>query len=151
MCAARSEKTKKSSIQYACLSRVIEEGGLLAAVVSRYSILPPHGKPLLSRHLDSHLFFLNFIVITAIYATCGMKLWVFVASALLSMPQNFVNVYIGSFAEAESQGKTSTSAKIVEYGSIALTTVVTIAAMKYIGAQINRVKPQIIHERRKAR
>lgn len=80
-----------------------------------------------------------------------MKLWVFVASALLSMPQNFVNVYIGSFAEAEAEGKTTTPAKVVEYGSIILTTIVTIAAMKYIGRLINKVKPQIIHERRKAR
>lgn len=62
-----------------------------------------------------------------------------------------MNVYIGSFAEAEPKGESTASAKIVEYTTLAVTVIVTIGAMRYIDAQINKAKPELIHERRKAR
>ncbi|KZP18917.1 hypothetical protein FIBSPDRAFT_911532 [Athelia psychrophila] len=132
LCRARSEKTKKSSIKYAAFGRAVEDGGLLVAIAARYSILPPH-------------------IVTAVFATCGMKLWVFVVSAIVSLPQNFVNVYIGSFAEAEAKGESTTSAKIVDYVTLGVTVIVTIVVQRYIDVQVNKAKPEIIHERQKAR
>lgn len=45
LCAARSEKLKKSSIKFAAFGSAVEHGGLMVAVAARYSILPPHSKP----------------------------------------------------------------------------------------------------------
>lgn len=148
-CMARSNKLKESSIKYAALGRVVEEGGLLIAVVARYSVIPGHCELSLC---PSYFPATNALaVITAIFATCGMKLWVFCASAIISMPQNFVNVYIGSYFEAKEEGKSTTASNVVNYLTIAVTIAVTIVAMRYIDAQINKVKPQIVHERRKRR
>ncbi|KAF7972963.1 hypothetical protein HWV62_16544 [Athelia sp. TMB] len=132
LCMARSQKLQKNSIKYAALARSVQEGGLIVAVVARYSIIPGH-------------------LITALFATCGMKLWVFVVSTLLSMPQNFVNVYIGSEFELEEEGKSTTASKVANYITIAVTVVVTIAAGRYIDALNNKHKPAIVYERRKAR
>ncbi|KAF7981313.1 hypothetical protein HWV62_34249 [Athelia sp. TMB] len=131
-CSARSEALKKKNITYAALGRAIEDGGLLIAVTARYSIIPTHAT-------------------TALFATCGMRLWVFLASAVLSLPKNFVNVYVGSTFEAEEQGKSTTASKAVNYATLALTAVVTVVAMRYIDTQINRVKPEVVRERRRAR
>ncbi|KZP17673.1 hypothetical protein FIBSPDRAFT_830231 [Athelia psychrophila] len=132
LCKARSDKMRKSSIKYEALARIFEDGGLLVAVVARYSIIPSH-------------------LVTAIFATCGMKLWIFCVSALLSMPQNFVNVYLGSYFEAQEKGTDSAAGNAVNYVTIAITVVVTIAAARYMDKQINKAKPAIVRARQKAR
>lgn len=38
----RAEKLERSTIAYACLAKVIREGGLKVAVLARYSIIPGH-------------------------------------------------------------------------------------------------------------
>ncbi|KZP17661.1 hypothetical protein FIBSPDRAFT_933874 [Athelia psychrophila] len=132
LCRARSEKMKKNNIKYDCLSRVIQEGGLPVAIISRYSIIPSH-------------------VTTALFATCGMKLWVFVVSAIASLPKNFVNVYIGSTFEADAAGTAGKKSKLINIIVVAATVLITVFAMKFIDAKINAVKQEVVHTRQKAR
>ncbi|KAF7972410.1 hypothetical protein HWV62_17958, partial [Athelia sp. TMB] len=132
LCQARSDKLKQKNIQYACLSKVVQDGGLKVAIVARYSVIPPH-------------------VTTALFATCGMKLQVFIISALVSLPKNFVNVYVGVTFEQEENGTQNNKSKLINFIVLCVTIVITVFAMRYIQALINGVKPEIIHRRRKMR
>lgn len=127
-----ADKKEKTNIQYACLSKLVREGGFKIALIVRYSAVPGH-------------------FTTAIFAVCGMNILVFIAAAILSMPKQFITVYIGTLLENDANGSTTTRDKILSYVVAAITTVVTVAAMWYIQKEVNRVKPDVIYERRKAR
>jgi uncharacterized membrane protein YdjX (TVP38/TMEM64 family) len=129
---SRAEKEEKKNIQYACLARIVREGGFKIALIVRYSAVPGH-------------------FTTAIFAVCGMNIFVFILAALLSMPKQFITVYIGTLLESTSTGAASTQNKILSYVVGGITFLVTVAAMWYIQKEINRVKPDVIYARRKAR
>ncbi|KLO10021.1 hypothetical protein SCHPADRAFT_833146, partial [Schizopora paradoxa] len=131
-CFARGKQWEKTKIDYACLSRVFQEGGVIVAIVARYSILPPH-------------------FTTAVFATCGMRFWVFVVAAIASLPRHFVTVYLGVLLEDEAKGSNDKKDKIITYAALIVTIIITYFAVCYIGKLVNDVKPQIIYERRKAR
>ena len=80
-----------------------------------------------------------------------MKLQVFIISALVSLPKNFVNVYVGVTFEQEENGTQNNKSKLINFIVLCVTIVITIFAMRYIQALINGVKPEIIHRRRKMR
>ena len=123
----------RNDVTYAALGRAIQDGGLLVAVSARYTIFPTHGS-------------------AALFAACGMPLWVFFVSIVLSLPKSLVNVYIGSTFKAEEQGHGTTVRELVKYLMLALTMVVTVVAMLYIDSTLNnKHKPHIVYERRKAR
>ncbi|KAH7914922.1 snare associated Golgi protein-domain-containing protein [Hygrophoropsis aurantiaca] len=130
-CHARGEKLEKNDIKYACLAKLVREGGFRIAVIARYSAIPGH-------------------FTTAIFAVCGMDIWTFCAAAFLSLPKQFVTVYIGVLLEDTNSADTKKNT-ILSYVVGTITFVVTVAAMHYITRQVNRVKPDIIYARRKAR
>ncbi len=43
-------------------------------------------------------------VTTVVFATCGMKFWVFLLSAIVSLPRHFITVYIGVTLDDEVKG-----------------------------------------------
>ncbi|KAF9221083.1 hypothetical protein BS17DRAFT_785884 [Gyrodon lividus] len=129
---SRAEKEEKKNIQYACLAKIVREGGFKVALIARYSAVPAH-------------------FTTAIFAVCGMNIFVFFLAALLSMPKQFITVYIGTLLESSSSGSATTQNKILSYVVGGVTFIVTVAAMWYIQKEVNRVKPDVIHARRKAR
>ncbi|KAH0835652.1 hypothetical protein J3R83DRAFT_9403 [Lanmaoa asiatica] len=129
---SRADKEEKKSIQYACLAKVVREGGFKIALIVRYSAVPGH-------------------FTTAIFAVCGMNIFVFILAAILSMPKQFITVYIGTLLESSATGSASTQNKILSYVVGGVTVIVTIGAMWYIQRQVNRVKPEVIYARRKAR
>lgn len=131
-CQARSEKIKSKSIQYAALSRVIQDGGVKVAIVARYSVIPEH-------------------IVTAIFATCGMSLRTFIISAISSMPKQFINVYIGVTFESTANGADGGKSKLITTIVTIVTIAITIFAMRYITGKVNAVKPDVIYARRKAR
>ncbi|KAG0693625.1 snare associated Golgi protein-domain-containing protein [Suillus ampliporus] len=132
LCKARGEKMEKGNIIYSSLGRVVREGGFKVALIARYSAIPGH-------------------FTTAIFAVCGMNIFVFMLAAALSLPKQFITVYIGTLLETSATSTTSSKNKIISDVVGVITVLVTIVAMWYITRQVNRVKPQIIYERRKAR
>ncbi|GJE85607.1 Golgi apparatus membrane protein TVP38 [Phanerochaete sordida] len=131
-CAARGEKMEKTKIQYACLARIVREGGFKIALIARFSAIPGH-------------------FTTAVFATCGMSIWTFMIAALLSLPKQFITVYLGVALEDSESGQSSTKDTIIKDVVIGITVVVTVAAMWYIYHLMAKVKPEVIYERRKAR
>ena len=44
-------------------------------------------------------------VTTAVFSTCGMNIWVFMLAAFLSLPKQFITVYLGVALEDSENGK----------------------------------------------
>lgn len=107
--------------------KVINDGGLVIAIVARYSVLPAH-------------------YTTAVFASCGMRFYTFLIAAVVSLPTQFANVYIGTtYINDSPTGKTVNTVVLV------LTIVITIAAQQIIKRKITQAKPGAIYARRKAR
>ncbi|KAK7460533.1 hypothetical protein VKT23_009254 [Stygiomarasmius scandens] len=132
ICTARGEKMEKNKISYACLARVVRDGGFWIALIARYSAIPGH-------------------FTTAVFSTCGMGIFVFSIAAILSMPKQLITVYLGVILEQSSSGTEDTKSKIISRVVLTVTVLVTVVAMWYILRKMNQVKPTIIYERRKAR
>ncbi|KAJ6510531.1 hypothetical protein C8R45DRAFT_964423 [Mycena sanguinolenta] len=75
-CGARGKRLELTNMSYGALAHVVREGGLPIAIVVRYSALPAH-------------------FTTAVFATCGMPLWIFLVAAVASLPKQIVLVYVG--------------------------------------------------------
>ncbi|KAI0090208.1 snare associated Golgi protein-domain-containing protein [Irpex rosettiformis] len=131
-CAARGEKLEKQKIQYACLAKVVRDGGFKIALIARFSAIPGH-------------------FTTAVFSTCGMSIWTFAIAAFFSLPKQFLTVYLGVALEASESGQSSTKDTIIRDTVIGVTTVVTFGAMWYIYHLMNKAKPEIIYQRRKER
>jgi hypothetical protein len=43
-CSARGRKVEENNIRYGTLARAVREGGLLIAIIARYSTIPGHGE-----------------------------------------------------------------------------------------------------------
>ncbi|EMD33346.1 hypothetical protein CERSUDRAFT_117965 [Gelatoporia subvermispora B] len=130
-CTIRGRKLEQKSIQYACLAKVVRQGGFLMVLIMRYSAIPSH-------------------FTTAIFSACGIPLWSFCLAAILSLPTQFVNVYLG-FTLSTSSDNASEAEKVTEKIVLALTIIATVVGMWYIKKRIRDVMPEVIHARRKAR
>ncbi|KAF9650223.1 hypothetical protein BDM02DRAFT_3093452 [Thelephora ganbajun] len=133
-CRSRGEKLERTNITYGCLAKVVRDGGFIIALIARLSAIPGH-------------------FTTAVFSTCGMGTLVFSLAAFLSLPKQFITVYLGVALKQAANGESdsSTQDKILKYSIIGVTLVITLWAMWYIYAQMGKVKPQVIYERRKAR
>ncbi|KAM5544031.1 hypothetical protein V8D89_002217 [Ganoderma adspersum] len=131
-CAARGEKLERTKLQYACLARVVRDGGFKIALIARLSAIPGH-------------------FTTAVFSTCGMGVITFSIAAILSLPKQFITVYLGVALEQSEDGKSSKSDTIIKDVVLGLTTLITIGAMWYIYHKMNQAKPLVIYDRRKAR
>ncbi|KAJ7074641.1 hypothetical protein C8F01DRAFT_1242867 [Mycena amicta] len=131
-CRARGEKMERTQLPYACLARCVRTGGFKIALIARFSAIPGH-------------------FTTAVFATCGMNIFVFSIAAILSLPKQFITVYLGVILEQSDEGTASTKSKIISDSVLAGTFLVTILAMWYIFHQMALVKPDVIYARRKAR
>ncbi|KZV87680.1 hypothetical protein EXIGLDRAFT_620340 [Exidia glandulosa HHB12029] len=133
----RAEKLEKEKPYYDCLARVVREGGFKVALMARLSAIPGH-------------------FTTAIFATCGMGIWTFLLAAILSLPKQFITVYAGVMLEAsdEENGtakKDDTTQKIISDVVAGLSVFITFYALWYIYKEMQRVKPAVFRDRRKAR
>ncbi|RDB21755.1 Golgi apparatus membrane protein TVP38 [Hypsizygus marmoreus] len=131
-CRARGEKLERTKITYACLAKVVRDGGFKIALIARLSAIPGH-------------------FTTAVFSTCGMGIFVFSLAAILSMPKQFITVYLGVILEQSSTGVKDTKSRIISDVVLAVTFLITVLAMWYIFRQMNKVKPEVIYARRKAR
>ncbi|KAK7036766.1 hypothetical protein VNI00_011432 [Paramarasmius palmivorus] len=131
-CAARGEKLEKTRISYACLAKVVRDGGFKIALIARLSAIPGH-------------------FTTAVFSTCGMGIITFSLAAILSMPKQFITVYLGVLLEQAGSGTKNKTSDLITKIVLIITFIITIAAMWYILRQMNKVKPDVIYARRKAR
>lgn len=79
-----------------------------------------------------------------------MKFFIFVAAAVLSLPKQLVTVYIGVLL-GESINGTSSKERIASALLSVVSFIITTIAYKFLNREINKIKPEVIYERRKAR
>nr|ODN91014.1 hypothetical protein L204_05855 [Cryptococcus depauperatus CBS 7855] len=65
---SHAEKYERSNFNYACMAHVVREGGFFIIFVVRLSAIPGH-------------------FTTAVFATCGMNIWIFTLAAVLTLPK----------------------------------------------------------------
>ncbi|KAH9831331.1 uncharacterized protein C8Q71DRAFT_881929 [Rhodofomes roseus] len=131
-CAARGHKLEQTDLRYACLARVVRQGGIKIALIARLSAIPGH-------------------FTTAVFSACGMSIWTFIVAAILSLPKQFITVYLGVALEQSDKSGSSTRDTIVKDVVVGITVIITFVAMWYIYNLMNKAKPEVIYERRKAR
>ncbi|KAG1880780.1 hypothetical protein F4604DRAFT_486216 [Suillus subluteus] len=131
-CQARGDKLQRDSVTYAALCKVVRERGFKVALVARYSAVPGH-------------------LTTAIFAVCGMGIFTFMLAAVLSLPKQFVTVYMGVMLESDPNSSGASTSKIIGDVIGAITLLVTVVAMWYINKEVSKVKPRVIQERQKSR
>jgi uncharacterized membrane protein YdjX (TVP38/TMEM64 family) len=131
-CRARGEKLEKEKISYACLAKVVRDGGFKIALIARLSVMPGH-------------------FTTAIFSTCGMGVITFIIAATLSTPKQFVTVYLGVILEQTGTNTQTSKNRLISDVVLVITLIVTAAAMWYLMHKMRQVKPEVIYARRKAR
>lgn len=109
-CGSRGEKAEQKNLRYALLSEVIREGGLVMAVMVRYSAVPSHRmSPAFAMPLAARLTYIQ-LVTTAIFATAGLGMWTFLIAAFAALPKQLATVYLGvaqtSGAPTDENGST---------------------------------------------
>ncbi|KAJ7117915.1 hypothetical protein C8R43DRAFT_1137564 [Mycena crocata] len=85
----------------------------------------------------------------SVFSTVGVSFGMFVGAAILSMPKQFVPVYIGYALQPENSE--NTTAEKVEKAVLVLTIIITIIAFKWIDRKMKAARPEYIYSRRKAR
>ncbi|TFK66091.1 hypothetical protein BDN72DRAFT_844792 [Pluteus cervinus] len=129
----RAEKLEREKLMYACLAKAVREGGFKIALAARLSAIPGH-------------------FTTAVFSTCGMNIIVFSCAAILSLPKQFLTVYLGVILhESGSGAQPSSQSKAVTDSVLVVTLLITAFAMWYILHEMNKVKPAIIMKRRQDR
>ncbi|KDN40317.1 hypothetical protein RSAG8_08227, partial [Rhizoctonia solani AG-8 WAC10335] len=120
---------ERKNPSYACLARVVRDGGFLVAFVVRLSAIPGH-------------------FTTAVFSTCGMGIWVFTLAAFLSLPKQFITVYLGVLLEQSAEGVRSTKDTIISNSVLVVTFLITVIAAWWIWREMGRVRLEVMRERR---
>jgi len=78
-----AEKYERKNLNYACMAHIVREGGFMVILLARLSAIPGH-------------------FTTAVFATVGMNVFVFLLAAILSMPKqlSIVCEFLFSFSTA---------------------------------------------------
>ncbi|KZT40246.1 hypothetical protein SISSUDRAFT_956423, partial [Sistotremastrum suecicum HHB10207 ss-3] len=129
MCRARAEKLERDVWWYACLARTVREGGFIIAIVARLSAIPGH-------------------FTTAVFATAGMNIFVFLVAAILSSPKQFATVYVGVILEeSASSTQPDTKSRIISDTVLGISIFITIAAGWYINKKMKAARIFVVRER----
>lgn len=134
---SRAAKYEKKNITYHCLSYVMREGGFWIVFMARLSAIPGH-------------------LTTAVFATCGMNVWIFLIATILTLPKQLVTVYLGVLIYNKDM---STKSKVISYTVLAvgfrasslpavLTLVVTVYAAWYVWHKMHKVRVHVWRVRR---
>lgn len=121
-CRARAERMTKKSLNYACLSQAIVEGGFLMAWIVRLSVIPTH-------------------FTTAVFAVCGLKFWQYFIALILGLPKQLLAVYVGVVLAEQNA---STNSHVVSDCVFAASAVVTLGALWFIYKRMLGVRKKVI-------
>ncbi|CCO34110.1 Golgi apparatus membrane protein TVP38 [Rhizoctonia solani AG-1 IB] len=128
----RAIKMERKNPSYACLARVVRDGGFLVAFVVRLSTIPGH-------------------FTTAVFSTCRMGIWIFTLAAFLSLPKQFITVYLGVILEQSADGTRSTQDTIISNAVLIVTFLITVVAAWWIWREMGRVRLEVLREQRAER
>ncbi|SGY13544.1 BQ5605_C010g05890 [Microbotryum silenes-dioicae] len=126
----KARKVEHKSIFYACLARLMRDGGVWIVAVVRFSAIPGH-------------------VVTALQSTVGMPLWRYSIAVIISLPKQLAIVYLGvMFGETKD---TSNQASIDKQRRISLgvffgTAIATVLALYIVYMRARKLYPVVMAE-----
>ncbi|EIW76077.1 hypothetical protein CONPUDRAFT_131613 [Coniophora puteana RWD-64-598 SS2] len=123
---------KTQEIRFQAMGRVVEQEGFKAILAARYSVIPSH-------------------FTTLVFAAFRVPFWKVLVSIILSLPTQLANVWIGYDLSDAASGTNGTRLKIITYVVLGVTIAVTMFAMHYLRAKIQKATVEVVHQRRKAR
>ncbi|KAF7328925.1 hypothetical protein MVEN_02522400 [Mycena venus] len=129
-CSVRAKKFEAKNMEYGLLAHVVRNGSFWVILIIRYSTVPSH-------------------FATAVFATVGVKFWIFFAAAVLSLPTQFVPAYVGYCLQPSV--KNDETSKTVENVVLGVAVASTIGAHILIQRKMKVATPDFIYARRKAR
>lgn len=91
------------------------------------------------------------VVTTAVFSTCGMGIIVFSIAAILSLPKQLITVYLGVIIKESGDGTETKQSTYISDSVLVVSFIVTIAAAYWIQVQMNKAKPEVLRERRRAK
>ncbi|WRT67925.1 uncharacterized protein IL334_004899 [Kwoniella shivajii] len=121
-CRHRAERMTRKSLNYACLSESVREGGFLMAWVVRLSVIPTH-------------------YTTAVLAVCGLKTWQFVLALIGSLPKQLISVYVGVVL---GQTNASTNSHVISDCVFAACALITLGALYFIYKRMIKVRKGVL-------
>ncbi|WVW84840.1 hypothetical protein I302_106875 [Kwoniella bestiolae CBS 10118] len=121
-CRTRAERMTRKSLNYACLSESVREGGFVMAWVVRLSVIPTH-------------------YTTAILAICGLSTWKFILALLLSTPKQLISVYVGVVL---GQTNASTNSHVISDCVFAACALITLGALYFIYKRMIKVRKSVL-------
>ncbi|EIW76084.1 hypothetical protein CONPUDRAFT_131627 [Coniophora puteana RWD-64-598 SS2] len=123
---------KMQDIKFQAIGNVVQNEGFRVILAARYSAIPSH-------------------FTTLVFAAYRVPFWKVLASMILSLPTQMANVWIGYDLSDAGSGKDGTRTKIITYVVLGVTIAVTIFAMHYLRAKIQKATVEVVYRRRKAR
>ncbi|KDN44109.1 hypothetical protein K437DRAFT_247945, partial [Tilletiaria anomala UBC 951] len=128
----RARKMERKSTDYACLARIIRDGGFVVVLMARLSAIPGH-------------------FTTAIFATVGMSIGIFTLAAVLSLPKQAAIVYVGVAIKISGYKTERHTDKIIKYSVLVITAIVTVLAAIYIYHHMRIARPAVQRQLRHQR
>jgi hypothetical protein len=80
-----------------------------------------------------------------------MNIWIFSLAAFLTLPKQFITVYLGVLLEQSADGSRTTRDTIISDVVLAVTFLITVVAAWWIWREMSRVRVEVLRERRAER
>ncbi|KAK4051385.1 hypothetical protein OIV83_002869 [Microbotryomycetes sp. JL201] len=130
--SAKAAKIEQKSIFYACVARMMREGGLWILVVVRFSAIPGH-------------------VVTAMQSTIGVGILKYSLAVIITLPKQLAIVYLGvMFGETDATEDQATVNKQrkISLSVLFLTALMTVLALYIVYMRARALYPQILLEQK---
>ncbi|GAA5891633.1 hypothetical protein JCM6882_006151 [Rhodosporidiobolus microsporus] len=125
---SRAAKIEQESVFYACIARLMRDGGLWIIIVVRFSAIPGH-------------------VVTAIQSTVGMSIWIYSIAVIVSLPKQLAVTYMGDaiMQTDDNAGKEeSNQTTIISLVVLFVTTLATILALYIVYMRARKLYPEVL-------
>ncbi|SNX81584.1 uncharacterized protein MEPE_00289 [Melanopsichium pennsylvanicum] len=123
---------ERKNIHYACMAEMVRDGGFLVMFLARLSAIPGH-------------------FTTAVFATVGMNIFVFIFAAVLALPKQLLIVYLGVAIKNSGAGTEDTKSKIIKYVVLVISFIITIWTAYWLYQKMEKVRPTVAARLRQKR
>ncbi|RXK40059.1 hypothetical protein M231_02699 [Tremella mesenterica] len=130
-CRGRADRLARTNLNYACLARAIEEGGIIMAWLVRLSVIPTH-------------------FTTVVFAVCGLPFWKFFIALIGGLPKQLITVYSQLFHPPVVLARNSgTNSHVVSDLVFLATAIISLGCLWFIYRKMASVRRQVILDMRK--
>ncbi|BGP16931.1 hypothetical protein JCM10213_007376 [Rhodosporidiobolus nylandii] len=126
----KAASIERESVFYACIARLMRNGGLWIIIVVRFSAIPGH-------------------VVTAIQSTVGMNIFIYIIAIVVSLPKQLAVVWLGEmFGETEGVSDPATVKKQqrISLSVFFATCVATLLSLYIVYMRARKLYPEVLRD-----